>query len=90
MRRTNGDVELSVRDTGMGIRPEHQRQIFDPFWQADQRLTRDRGGTGLGLSIVRQFTDLLGGELSVESAPGQGSTFTVRLPLTPPQRAAAA
>ncbi|HZS59900.1 MAG TPA: PAS domain S-box protein [Gemmatimonadaceae bacterium] len=90
VRRTNGDVELSVRDTGMGIRPEHQRQIFDPFWQADQRLTRDRGGTGLGLSIVRQFTDLLGGELSVESAPGQGSTFTVRLPLTPPQRAAAA
>ncbi len=81
--RVNGTLQLSVCDTGIGIEPEQQTRIFDPFWQADQRLTRQRGGTGLGLSIVRQFARLLGGEVTVESTPGRGSTFTLQLPLGP-------
>jgi signal transduction histidine kinase len=67
----------------MGIPLEHQEQIFDPCWQADQRLTRRVGGAGLGLTIVQRFTQLLGGRVAVESAPGSGATFTVRLPSTP-------
>ena len=76
-----GDMVLiQVRDTGIGIAPEHRERIFDPFWQADQRLTREVGGTGLGLSIVQRLVTLLGGEIIVTSVQGQGSTFTVRLP----------
>jgi signal transduction histidine kinase len=82
-RRVDGEIEFSVRDTGMGIPPEHQEQIFDPFWQADQRLTRTVGGAGLGLTIVQRVTQLLGGRVAVESAPGRGATFTVRLPSAP-------
>jgi PAS domain S-box-containing protein len=82
-RRVDGEIEFSVRDTGMGIPPEHQEQIFDPFWQVDQRLTRTVGGAGLGLTIVQRVTQLLGGRVAVESAPGRGATFTVRLPSSP-------
>jgi signal transduction histidine kinase len=85
--RMNGSLQVRVRDSGIGIRPEHCRRIFDPFWQADQRLTRTVGGTGLGLSIVERLTRLLGGEVSVTSAPGQGSTFTVVLPVEGAQQA---
>jgi signal transduction histidine kinase len=85
--RMNGSLQVRVRDSGIGIRPEHCRRIFDPFWQADQRLTRTVGGTGLGLSIVERLTRLLGGEVSVASSPGQGSTFTVVLPVEGAQQA---
>jgi signal transduction histidine kinase len=71
---------LAVSDTGVGIAPEHQERIFEPFWQVDPE--RRGGGTGLGLSIVRRLVELLGGEISVRSQPGRGSTFTVRLPLS--------
>ena len=70
------DVLITVRDTGHGIAPDDLRRIFEPFY-----TTKGRGkGTGLGLAICRQLTAALGGAISVESAPGQGSTFSVRLP----------
>ena len=70
---------IDVSDTGIGIAPEHLEQIFEPFWQVDETQRGHDRGTGLGLSVVRELVRLLGGEVSVESARGQGSTFSVRL-----------
>jgi two-component system, sensor histidine kinase LadS len=74
-------VEVQVHDTGIGITPEQKERIFEAFWQAEQPITRRAGGTGLGLTISRRLLDLLGGEMKVTSEPGQGSTFTARIPL---------
>jgi signal transduction histidine kinase len=73
-------VEFRVVDTGVGIPKEKLATIFDKFRQVDSSETRLYGGVGLGLYIVKQFTDLLGGEISVESEVGKGTTFTVTLP----------
>jgi signal transduction histidine kinase/ActR/RegA family two-component response regulator len=77
----NGELILSVRDTGMGIPSDKLQLLFSKFTQVDASTTRRFGGTGLGLSICRELATLMAGELTVESVEGEGSTFSVRLPL---------
>jgi signal transduction histidine kinase len=77
----NGDIVFAVRDTGIGIAREHLAHIFDPFWQVDQSSTRRAGGAGLGLSVTRKLARVLGGDVTVESEEGHGTTFYVRLPV---------
>jgi signal transduction histidine kinase len=73
-------IVFRVSDTGIGMSPEQMRNIFDAFSQGDESSTRKYGGTGLGLAITRKFCTMLGGDIMVQSTPGQGSTFTIWLP----------
>jgi signal transduction histidine kinase len=76
---------LEVSDSGLGIPLEAQTYIFEPFQQVDGSITREHGGSGLGLSIVKQLTTLMAGHVALKSKEGQGSMFTVFLPLHPGQ-----
>jgi signal transduction histidine kinase len=73
-------ARVVVGDTGIGIAPDQVEQIFEPFWQADSSQRKRGAGTGLGLSVVRRMLDMLHGDVTVKSAPGAGSTFTVTIP----------
>ena len=80
-RREAGDLlRFAVRDTGIGMNAEQLARLFQRFTQADEGTTRQFGGTGLGLSITRAFSRMLGGDVSVESVEGRGTTFTIRIP----------
>ena len=76
-------LELSVTDTGLGIAQEDQARLFQPFVQVDSSLARNYGGTGLGLAMVKRLAELHGGDVTLASEPGKGSTFTVSLPYRP-------
>jgi signal transduction histidine kinase len=79
--RNDGLLTLTVSDTGIGMKKEALDFIFDEFRQADMSSTRKYGGTGLGLAIVKKFINLMGGDISVASEVGKGSTFTITIPI---------
>ncbi|MGB1016204.1 MAG: ATP-binding response regulator, partial [Nannocystaceae bacterium] len=78
-------IEMSVSDTGVGIAPEHFERLFNAYSQVDQKSGQRFIGTGLGLTLTHKFCVLLGGDISVESTPGEGTTFSVFLPHCPPK-----
>jgi signal transduction histidine kinase len=79
-RRIDGSVEISVTDTGVGIRPEDQQLVFEEFRQVGQDHLKKSEGTGLGLALTRKFVELHGGKISMRSELGKGSTFIFTLP----------
>jgi signal transduction histidine kinase len=83
------EVQLIVSDTGIGIQADNLNRIFDPFWQVEQKATRRATGTGLGLTVCRRLANLMGGDIAVTSAPGEGTVFTVTLPVKAPHIPAA-
>ena len=74
-------IAFRVEDSGIGIPPEHLERIFDPFWQVEQNKTRTVGGAGIGLTVSRRLAHLIGGDLSVASSSGRGSSFVLHLPV---------
>src|SRR5665647_1427783 len=88
-RSLKNEVQFIVSDTGIGINPENLNRIFDPFWQVEQKATRRATGTGLGLTVCRRLANLMGGDVAVTSVPGDGTTFTVTLPMKAPHLAVA-
>ncbi len=89
--RKNNFLEFFVKDTGIGISPEHHERIFDRFYQVDNAVSRKFGGTGLGLSICRAYVELLGGRIWLNSIQGEGTVFHFTIPYSPvPSDASAA
>jgi CheY-like chemotaxis protein len=83
-RKSHNGVDqlfITVRDTGIGMSKEHMGRLFQPFVQADPTITQQYGGTGLGLTITRRFAQLLGGDVTVQSALGEGAAFTLHVPI---------
>jgi len=78
----DGEAVLTISDSGIGIPARELRRIFERFYRVDRARSRETGGTGLGLSIVKHVVENQGGAIAVQSELGQGSTFTVRLPLS--------
>lgn len=78
--RGDGRVLFRVRDTGIGIAPEHLASIFEPYWQAEATVRRTRGGVGIGLTVARELARLLGGDITVAAPPEGGSEFVLNLP----------
>ncbi len=87
--RVGDRVRLSIRDSGIGIAEADLSRIFDAFTQVHTGTARPYGGTGLGLHTAHRLAHLVGGEITVQSTPALGSTFSLLLPLTPPRRPAA-
>jgi signal transduction histidine kinase len=80
-QENGGDwITLAVTDTGIGMTPEQMAKLFQEFSQASSSTASKYGGTGLGLVISRRFCQMMGGDITVESEPGRGSTFTIRVP----------
>jgi len=88
VRAERGNVYFEVEDTGIGIRADDLPRVFDPFWQAEEAMTRREGGAGMGLSVALRLTRLLGGDIDVRSTPAQGTCFTVHIPQRSPAMAA--
>jgi signal transduction histidine kinase len=77
---SRGSVTISVADTGIGMTAEQMGKLFQEFSQASSTISSKYGGTGLGLVISRRFCQMMGGDITIESEPGRGSTFTIRVP----------
>ena len=82
-RRDDGQIVISVQDTGPGIPSEDQQRLFEPFQQLDTSIRRRYGGSGLGLTISKQFVEMHGGQMRIESQPGAGTTISFSLPMAP-------
>ena len=81
LETSDGFAVVSVSDTGIGITKQDVTHVFDRFWRADKARSREQGGAGLGLSIAKWIVDIHGGSIDVESEPGKGSIFHLRVPL---------
>jgi signal transduction histidine kinase len=81
LSRRRPEVEIRVSDRGLGIPPAEQARVFEPFYRGAAALSRQIQGNGLGLSIVRSIVDAHGGRVTLQSTPGEGSTFTIHLPV---------
>jgi signal transduction histidine kinase len=79
---------FEVEDRGVGIEEQHRERIFERFYRVDKARSRDLGGTGLGLAIVKNVAQAFGGEVGVESRPGHGSVFRMKLPIAASEKAA--